>query len=329
MRLPAFGIEVQGMSRRAAFRLCKTHYPWYSLKRRLALGWNLVAIALAREVYDPWMTANAMMEIRCLLDGQPGRSGHFMLTHKMREKKRAYAFIVDSAGSPVAFAKLSVHERDHERLRREIRGIERAVRQSAPYQVPVVTSVRAAAGVMGMFTAASPGPARVIDKKRFEEPIGVISAIKGNSARSYSADEIVSTSWWADFAVHAPLAFHDQVLEMVQASPDWQVAFAHGDFGSENLLAMPNNSKLLVIDWESWASDAPTESDRLAYWLGYHEKSIKRTTSNKGLVQLLYGDFIGRKAIGEDDTLLALAFLVARNFRPAVRLADAVATEMS
>jgi hypothetical protein len=93
--------------------------------------------------------------------------------------------------------------------------------------------------------------------------------------------------------------------------------------GSENLLRSSRTGELFLIDWEAWAPDAPVQTDRLGFWLGTNEKRIRRARRAE-ICRAFDRDFVARRAIDPDDATMALAFLVARGFAPAVRVALAM-----
>ncbi|WPY98253.1 hypothetical protein [Christiangramia sp. OXR-203] len=121
--------------------------------------------------------------------------------------------------------------------------------------------------------------------------------------------------WWLSFHSTRHKNFQDYFMQVVSDEDKFYVMFAHGDLGSDNLIDV--DGELRIIDWEKSHTHAPKITDYLGIQLGNHHHSIIRDKNLKkspGSLCKFYSQFIDSELFSFPEFLLGLSFYLGTNF---------------
>ena len=305
-------------------------YPAHTMKKRVVRGLLriLAGVGLLRLVFparalsecgvaevdfEDWIMELCerldMREIHPVLvwPGDPGRG-------------RVYAHLLDAKGKAVAFGKLGLDERNNVLIEKESRALEllesMQLKQS---RVPRLL----AHGELDVFTyivvETLPAGARATDWIS-DPPIDENIAEYAGSPRRLEREELESLPWWS--GIETALADNVAFMQKVNAAADQgiDVSFAHGDLNCTNVLRHEND--VWLLDWEQCDANAPCLTDRVCMvidklWLTSPDDAA-------GNLQKLRDAFgCENEPKTHSQIILALAFLAAADFPPAIAMIEA------
>jgi hypothetical protein len=222
-------------------------------------------------------------------------------------RRRFYVNLVSPKAEALAFAKISLDEKNDQHLETEAKTLRYLAAQDIrSFRVPKVL-------VEGTFNShryliTAPMPAKAKPAPATWEPIAkrCRDELAGVSRRQQRLEEL---SWWGSFNDKAqevkPLA------EAIKAEEDRivEVCRVHGDYTSRNISCV--GDEVWLFDWENSAPDAPVMTDEVRFFLGIQGRRID---SNPADVAAALGHryLASRSRAAQRELALALAFLSTR-----------------
>lgn len=315
MIIPSIDVETSGLSRWRAVRECLRHYPHYSARRLAALTWNVGTALAKKDIADHRLTADQRLAVRLVQERFYPSAATFTLSHKIREKSRLYTIYYDERFNPMGFAKLSFNDIDAVHLRQEAECLQRKDFRSRGVDAPSLVGFGRVGASWALVTSARPNSTKAFSKAPGPPPQSLFEAIAGPTKRPAPRLGIGAGSWWLSFLrIGDPRYVGRLAPEMARGGTAY-VSFAHGDLGSENIFWDSSVRRFYLIDWESWADDAPWLTDRVAYWLGANNQTIRsRHTRSDALRKHFLHDFVENEGVSLFDAELALCYLISRRF---------------
>ncbi len=320
------GVCMQGVPRRTALVLCWRYYPKYSLLRKVALVWNLIAILVWPSGRDNRLPKSVYTK-HCSSLGKIGLlPKHFILSHKYHEKSRLYSFGWLKDDGVAVFVKTTFDQLGAKELECERLALEYAKGKIQDISMPQLLATMHDGEASMLAQTLVPSNFTIVNKAMVPHPVALFESLREYKGFPGVDNDLSQYTWWSAFKRNASKEYFQLVNRHQQLETDFRICFAHGDLGSENIFYNEKIKSFWVIDWECWAPDAPYYADRLAYWLGQYNNTIRKHHGDvEKLTKLFYDKFIDAEKIPEEQALFALAFMVARNFNLAHKIALAVA----
>jgi hypothetical protein len=230
-------------------------------------------------------------------------------------RRRFYLHVYGDDGTPLAFGKVSAERNAGLVLGREADALQLvSMVEDRTFRSPDLIASELVAGHHVLLMTPVPAGSSPVNPRWTGALAAVADAISGSRVTRESID---GASWFREFSNRAsevePLAQYVERLRG-QAIP---MARAHGDFVSWNVFR--RGSDHWVVDWESFAPDAPAATDRIRFELGTRAPMAARNPLK--LTRYLAGLVEGPAV--EDRLASIVAFLHARGVVSATRLGRA------
>lgn len=319
------GISTSGLERLQALAHCNALYPKYSWKRRLAFFWNLLVLLIRPNGRDVSLPEDVFLQHLHQVASSTGMRSITTLNHKFWEKSRLYSLACNRSSRATAFVKASFAEQEHPLLQKEADILQKLEGGKGKLRMPQLISVTTVGRQICIAQTCVPEGYIILDKTTASWPKELFQSLRAyTSIEGEGYSSVRMLSWWPGLEEHTDASFVAHV-EHQCGGHTLPVGFAHGDMGSENVFCGGENN-FFLIDWECWAPDAPRYADELGFWLGKHNKQIRRHRNNQETLSSLFNrSFIAGLKVPEEEATFALAFMVSRNFDLAGHIARAVA----
>lgn len=231
---------------------------------------------------------------------------------------RVYVHWLDSDGRKAAFAKLALDASNADLILNEQHALEQLNRMAAlQVRVPRVLAAGELQGLAFLVVESLPPHARITDWAKDPPLESLIQDYAGPPHRMSFAD-LQRAPWWSRFC---HLGWRDRgFAEAVRAAAadGLDVCRAHGDLNQTNVLR--TGGEVWLLDWEQSSDTAPCLTDPVCVatdrlW------PLTRRDAGKALQAFLNAMWRGQTSEHHQRVLLALAFLCAAEFPPAMLLA--------
>jgi len=245
---------------------------------------------------------------------------------------RVYMYLLNKKGEKVGFCKLGLDAKNNALIKREQQALEHL--QSMELKLSRVPNLLAHGnldGEMGdgayLVVEITPSNARNIDWSS-DASIEANIAEYAGSGRMIERAEIKSLSWWPN--VTRQFAGHSGLMDEINAAVDQgiEVCLAHGDLNCTNVLLSETNDQVWLLDWEQSDASAPILTDHVCMavdklWLANAQDASGNL--NKFRDTFRYEDDSKKRG----QIIMALAYLSAAGFPPALAMIDAMYAEGS
>ena len=245
---------------------------------------------------------------------------------------RVYMYLLDKQGEKVGFCKLGLDAKNNALIERERQALEHL--QSMELKLSRVPNLLAHGNLNGemgdgayLVVEMTPADTRNIDWQ-CNAAIEANIAEYAGSGRMIERAEIKSLSWWPN--VTRQFAGHSGLMDEINAAVDQgiEVCLAHGDLNCTNVLLSETNDQVWLLDWEQSDASAPILTDHVCMavdkqWLANAQDASGNL--NKFRDTFRYEDDSKKRG----QIIMALAYLSAAGFPPALAMIDAMYAEGS
>jgi len=245
---------------------------------------------------------------------------------------RVYMYLLNKEGEKVGFCKLGLDAKNNALIKREQQALEHL--QSMELKLSRVPNLLAHGNLNGemgdgayLVVEITPSNARNIDWSS-DASIEANIAEYAGSGRMIESGEIKSLSWWPN--VTRQFAGHSGLMDEINAVVDQgiEVCLAHGDLNCTNVLLSETNDQVWLLDWEQSDASAPILTDHVCMavdklWLANAQDASGNL--NKFRDTFRYEDDSKKRG----QIIMALAYLSAAGFPPALAMIEAIYAEGS
>ena len=245
---------------------------------------------------------------------------------------RVYMYLLNKEGEKVGFCKLGLDAKNNALIKREQQALEHL--QSMELKLSRIPQLLAhgnldgdMGGVNYLVVEITPTNTRNIDWQR-DSAIDANIAEYAGSTRMIERAEIETLSWWPE--VTRRFADHSVLMDEINAAVDQgiEVCLTHGDLNCTNVLLSKTNDQVWLLDWEQSDANAPILTDQVCMavdklWLANAEDTSGNLQKFKDT--FIYENDPEKRA----QIILALAYLAAAGFPPALAMMDAIYAEGS
>lgn len=232
------------------------------------------------------------------------------------ERKRVYVHLLRPSGAPIAFCKVALNSSQHRYFEEEIASV--ASIHKLQLRFAVVPKILESGTSSGLYYVAYE-PFFEETKPYVGEWPGLSVAVRdyAGSCIKVTGEEIRQKSWWTRFEGQRERCSADFNEDLVRSLANGSsVCRVQGDFVPANLFS--RGEKLWICDWEFSAPDGPCKADELCFRLAVEYKSssfMENPNFGRPLTEMK------NEGSSCDELLLALAFLIGREFAPAIEVA--------
>ena len=245
---------------------------------------------------------------------------------------RVYMYLLNKTGEKVGFCKLGLDARNNALIERERQALENL--QSMELKLSRIPKLLAHGNLDGemnggnyLMVEITPANTRNIDWQS-DASIEANIAEYAGSGRMIDRAEIESLSWWPK--VISQFANHSVLMDEINAAVDQgiEVCLAHGDLNCTNVLLSKSNDQVWLLDWEQSDGNAPILTDQVC--MAVDKLWLTNAQDASGNLKKFRDTFMY-----ENDTkkraqiIMALAYLSAAGFPPALAMIDAMYAEGS
>lgn len=264
----------EGGGRSQAVSALQRLYPSYSVPRRLLKALNAFnQLSFRLPVQARGQLAVLQAQLPALSAGQT-RS---VLLHKIQQNHRAYVFDQDRTDALTTVTKVAFSDAASQGLHREAQALN-LLAGRPDFRIPELLSYKTWEGGGMLEMSAIPDDFRIHDKRRpvpdalFE---AILSLRGAESPVALPADQI---GGWQSAQSRTRNPVIRRMAAGIQGDELFEVAAAHRDLGSENLLSRHpavDASDFSLIDWEFYSETAPVLTDQVSLWLGRRHRAFK------------------------------------------------------
>jgi hypothetical protein len=231
---------------------------------------------------------------------------------------RIYLHVLDEHGDKLAFVKVALDERNSHLIENE----HRALAALAPMhlhltRVPRILDSGDFDGKTWLAVEPTSDAVRFADWQSGLDLDQNVREFAG-PVRFEPFNGLQEHQWWCQFwslRDEVPAPFADQVQQAAEGGAD--VRRVHGDLNQTNIVQ--EASVLWILDWEQSSEAGPAMTDFVCIDVDKRWPVTKRDAA-ASLREFLRVQFHSRAPAHQKDVLLALAFLVAARFTPAIAL---------
>ena len=245
---------------------------------------------------------------------------------------RVYMSLLNKQGEKVGFCKLGLDDKNNALIERERQALEHL--QSMELKLSRIPKLLAHGNLDekmngGAYLVVEITPANTgnIDWQS-DASIEANIAEYAGSGRMIDRAEIESLSWWP--GVTRRFANHSVLMDEINAAVDQgiEVCLAHGDLNCTNVLLSKTNDQVWLLDWEQSDTNAPILTDHVCMavdklWLANAQDASGNLKKFKDT--FTYENDAKKRA----QIIMALAYLSAAGFPPALAMIDAMYAEGS
>lgn len=245
---------------------------------------------------------------------------------------RVYMYLLNKEGEKVGFCKLGLDAKNNALIERERQALEHL--QSMELKLSRVPNLLAHGNLNGemgdgayLVVEMTPADTRNIDWQSDSAIDANIPEYAG-SGRMIERGEIASLSWWPE--VTRRFVGRSALMAEINVAVDQgvEVCLAHGDLNCTNVLLSKTNDQVWLLDWEQSDVSAPILTDHVCMavdklWLANAQDASGNL--NKFRDTFRYEDDSKKRG----QIIMALAYLSAAGFPPALAMIDAMYAEGS
>jgi hypothetical protein len=245
---------------------------------------------------------------------------------------RVYMYLLNRKGEKVGFCKLGLDAKNNALIKSEQQALEHL--QSMELKLSRIPKLLAHGNVDGemgggayLVVEITPSNARNIDWSSDASLEANIAEYAG-SGRMKDRAEIESLSWWPE--VTRRFAGRSALMAEINAAVDQgiEVCLTHGDLNCTNVLLSKTNDQVWLLDWEQSDANAPILADHVCMavdklWLANAQDASGNLKKFKDT--FTYENDAKKRA----QIIMALAYLSAAGFPPALAMIDAMYAEGS
>jgi hypothetical protein len=245
---------------------------------------------------------------------------------------RVYMYLLNRKGEKVGFCKLGLDAKNNALIKSEQQALEHL--QSMELKLSRIPKLLAHGNVDGemgggayLVVEITPSNARNIDWSSDASLEANIAEYAG-SGRMNDRAEIESLSWWPE--VTRRFAGRSALMAEINAAVDQgiEVCLTHGDLNCTNVLLSKTNDQVWLLDWEQSDANAPILADHVCMavdklWLANAQDASGNLKKFKDT--FTYENDAKKRA----QIIMALAYLSAAGFPPALAMIDAMYAEGS
>ena len=245
---------------------------------------------------------------------------------------RVYMYLLNKQGEKVGFCKLGLDDKNNALIERERQALEHL--QSMELKLSRIPKLLAHGNLDGemnggnyLVVEITPTNTRNIDWQS-DASIEANIAEYAGSGRMIDRAEIESLSWWPE--VTRRFANHSVLMDEINTAVDQgiEVCLAHGDLNCTNVLLSKTNDQVWLLDWEQSDVSAPILTDQICVvvdklWLANAQDASGNLKNFKDT--FTYENDAKKRA----QIIMALAYLSAAGFPPALAMIDAMYAEGS
>ena len=245
---------------------------------------------------------------------------------------RVYMYLLNKKGEKVGFCKLGLDAKNNALIERERQALEHL--QSMELKLSRIPKLLAHGNLDGemnggnyLVVEITPAKTRNIDWQS-DASIEANIAEYAGSGRMMDRAEIESLSWWP--GVTRRFANHSVLMDEINTAVDQgiEVCLAHGDLNCTNVLMSKTNDQVWLLDWEQSDGNAPILTDQICVvvdklWLANAQDASGNLKKFKDT--FTYENDAMKRA----QIIMALAYLSAAGFPPALAMIDAIYAEGS
>ena len=246
--------------------------------------------------FDKWLEeardaiGNSQAQAVVSFPSQPGRG-------------RFYVQLLSTSGKVLGFTKISLDEKNDERLETEAGVIEHISSQrTRSFRVPALTSLSSFDGHRYLISEALPDSAHPAPARWGPVAKNCLDELTNGTCLFRPPEEL---SWWPRFLQMENVEALADAIRDAKCT-ETQVCRAHGDFKSWNMCV--TDDVVWLFDWEDSCPDAPVMSDEVSFFIGTISRALM---SNPASAAAALGKrFLAAGDDGREASLaLALAFL--------------------
>jgi len=245
---------------------------------------------------------------------------------------RVYMYLLNKKGEKVGFCKLGLDAKNNALIERERQALEHL--QSMELKLSRIPKLLAHGNLDGemnggnyLVVEITPANTRDIDWQS-DASIEANIAEYAGSGRMMDRAEIESLSWWP--GVTRRFTNHSVLMDEINTAVDQgiEVCLAHGDLNCTNVLMSKTNDQVWLLDWEQSDASAPILTDHVC--MAVDKLWLTNAQDASGNLKKFRDTFMY-----ENDTkkraqiIMALAYLSAAGFPPALAMIDAMYAEGS
>jgi hypothetical protein len=249
---------------------------------------------------------------------------------------RIYVYLLNKKGEKLGFCKLGLDAKNNVLIERERIALEYL--QSMDLKLSRVPKLLAHGELDGGISRNVDGGAYLVVEMTPEDASNVdwqsdisieanIAEYSGSS-RVVERAEVETLNWWSE--VMSQFADRSLLMDEVNVAVDQgiEVCLAHGDLNCTNVLKNANDDEVWLLDWEQSDHSAPILTDLVCVavdklWLANAEDTSGNLQKFKDT--FIYENDPEKRA----QIILALAYLAAAGFPPALAMMDAIYAEGS
>jgi hypothetical protein len=249
---------------------------------------------------------------------------------------RVYMYLLDKQGEKVGFCKLGLDAKNNALINRERQALEHL--QSMELKLSRIPKLLAHGELDGeiyrevdggsyLVVEMTPVDASNID---WQSDVSIEANIAeyAGSSRVIKRAEVETLNWWSE--VTRQFADRSLLMDEVDVAVDQgiEVCLAHGDLNCTNVLKNESDDEVWLLDWEQSDHSAPILTDLVCVavdklWLANAEDTSGNLQKFKDT--FIYENDPEKRA----QIILALAYLSAAGFPPALAMMDAIYAEGS
>lgn len=230
---------------------------------------------------------------------------------------RVYGYWLDREARVAAFSKVALDRQNSDLIQNEQRALETlaGLRLQAS-RVPRVLATGRLRGFAYLIVETAPGDARIT---HWEQDPSIAEQVReyAGAVRTMQFSDVEPMSWWQRFT--EAYRDHPALVETVQraAADGVDTCRVHGDLNQTNILRTA--AGVWLLDWERSCESGPCLTDTVCVEV---DRLWPRTRQDAAgsLAEFLKTMWTGQSQEQRKRVLLALAFLCAAEFTPAIAL---------
>ena len=245
---------------------------------------------------------------------------------------RVYMYLLNKKGEKVGFCKLGLDAKNNALIERERQALENL--QSMELKLSRIPKLLAHGNLDGemvggnyLVVEITPTNTRNIDWQS-DAPIAANVDEYAGSGRMIDRAEIESLSWWPE--VTRRFAGRSALMAEISVAVDQgiEVCLAHGDLNCTNILLSKTNDEVWLLDWEQSDASAPMLTDQVC--MAVDKLWLANAQDASGNLKKFKDTFAYENdAMKRAQIIMALAYLSAAGFPPALAMIDAMYAEGS
>ena len=244
---------------------------------------------------------------------------------------RVYMYLLDKQGEKVGFCKIGLNAKNNALINRERQALEHL--QSMELKLSRIPKLLAHGELDGEISRDVDGGAYLVvemtptdaSKIDWQSDVSIEANIAeyAGSSRVIERAEVETLNWWSE--VTCQFADRSLLMNEVNVAVDHgiEVCLAHGDLNCTNVLKNASDHEVWLLDWEQSDHCAPILTDMVC--VAVDRLWLANAEDTSGNLQKFEDAFIYENDPEKRaQIILALAYLSAAGFPPALAMIDAI-----